>query len=597
VDSILTHKKTSNAKKVNDIIQPGIAARIIAMRSILQNIYGTQKGEAAFSRITTLLEAFSKKSNIPKAAALSESDTILITYGDTLLREGQPPLQTLHRFLDEHVKNTFSGLHLLPPFPYSSDDGFSVTDFFAIRPDLGSWADIRSIGERFRLMLDLIVNHVSAESSWFKNYLAGQKGFEELAIEVNPSTDLSIVTRPRFLPLLTEFKKHSGRRVHLWTTFSEDQIDLNFKSLNVLENMLKAMLFYVSQGAKMIRLDAIAYLWKEIGTPCIHLKQTHDMVRLFRRILDSVAPHVVLITETNVPHEENIQYFGNGWDESQMVYNFTLPPLLLYALSTGNARVLAEWIQSVSTPSAATMFLNFTASHDGIGVRPLERVLPATEIDRLADLVRRNGGYVSTRRNPDGTESPYEFNINYFDAIKAPGIVNDPFHIARFLASQAVALTLPGIPAVYIHSLLGSRNWAAGVELTGRARSINREKLSAEKVAAELADQRSIRARVFQPYRNMIRVRIRQPAFHPGSGAQVHHLDDRVLTIQRTCPNQSLFALTNLSADRLTVRLPDTKTDATLTDLLSGRRFSAGSVSMSPYDVLWVDNRVESALS
>jgi len=567
------------------------------MRSILQNIYGTIKGEAAFSRITTLLEEFSKKSNIPKVAAFSGSDTILITYGDTLQKEGEPPLQTLHRFLNEHAKGMFSGLHLLPPFPYSSDDGFSVTDFFAIRPDLGSWADIRSIGGRFRLMLDLVVNHVSAESSWFRNYLAGQKGFEELAIEVDPSTDLSIVTRPRLLPLLTEFKKHSGRRVHLWTTFSEDQIDLNYKSLDVLENMVQAMLFYVSQGAKMIRLDAIAYLWKEIGTPCIHLRQTHDMVRLFRSILDSVAPDVDLITETNVPHGENIQYFGNGCDEARMVYNFTLPPLLLYALSTGNARVLAEWIQSLSTPSADTMFLNFTASHDGIGARPLESILPATEIDRLTDLVHRNGGYVSTRRQPDGTESPYEFNITYFDAFKNPGIVNDPFHIARFLASQAVAVALPGIPALYIHSLLGSRNWTAGVELTGRARSINREKLFAEKVAAELADPRSIRARVFQPYRNMIRVRIRQPAFHPLSGAQVHHLDDRVLTIQRTCQNQTLFALTNLSADRLNIRLPDTKTDATLTDLLSGRRFCAGSVTMSPYDVLWLDNRVEPAFS
>ena len=559
------------------------------MRLILQNIYGKPKGEAAFSRVTAVLDVFSEKHRVGKAAAFSQSDVILITYGDTLFREGEQPLQTLHRFLDEHVKEVFSGLHILPFFPYSSDDGFSVTDFFMVRPDLGSWADIRSIGGRFRLMVDLVANHISAESRWFRNYLADRKGFEDLSIEVDPSADLSSVTRPRSLPLLTEFKKHSGRGVHLWTTFSADQIDLNYRSLDVLENMVQAMLFYVSQGAKIIRLDAIAYLWKDIGTPCIHLKQTHDMVRLFRRILDMVAPQAALVTETNVPHEENVQYFGDGSDESQMVYNFTLPPLLLYALTVGNARVLAEWIQTLSTPSPATTFFNFTASHDGIGVRPLEGVLPLSEIDRLADRVHRNGGHVSMRRRPDGTESPYEFNITYFDALKDPGVTDDPFHIARFLASQAVTLVLPGVPAVYIHSLLGSRNWTAGVEATGQARTINREKLSADIVATELADSCSIRARVFQSYGEMVRVRVRRPAFHPGAGTQVHHIDDRVLTVQRVCRDQTLYALTNLSAEKLTMTLPNVEHGLVLTDLLSGRRFNAEDIHMVPYEVLWLE--------
>jgi len=185
------------------------------MRSILDNIYGEPAGEAAFSRIKAVLDAFLKKNEVGRAAAFSASDAVLITYGDTLLREGEQPLQTLQRFLNEYAKDVFSGVHLLPFFPYSSDDGFSVTDFFAVRADLGSWADIRSIGGRFRLMVDLVANHVSAESRWFRNYLAAQKGFEDLAIEVDPFTDLSMVARPRSSPLLTEFKKDSGCRVHL----------------------------------------------------------------------------------------------------------------------------------------------------------------------------------------------------------------------------------------------------------------------------------------------------------------------------------------------------------------------------------------------
>jgi glycosidase len=519
----------------------------------------------------------------------SEADVILVTYGDTLLREGEQPLQTLDRFMETHTKKTFSGIHILPFFPYSSDDGFSITDFFKVRADLGSWSNIRGMGEHFRLMFDFVTNHISTQNPWFRKYLTNEKGFKNLAIKVDPAVDLSHVTRPRSHPLLTMFEKKSGQEVYLWTTFSADQVDLNYKSIQVLERMVQTLLFYVSQGATIIRLDAIAYLWKEIGTPCIHLKQTHEMVRLFRRILDSVAPQVVLISETNVPHEENVQYFGNGYNESQVVYNFSLPPLLLYALCTGTARFLADWINTLSTPSAVTTFLNFTASHDGIGVRPLEGILSSSDIDRLADRVKCNGGYVSTRRHADGTESPYEFNINYLDALKDPGVENDPFQIARFLASQAVALVLPGVPAVYIHSLLGSRNWSTGVELTGRTRTINREKLSADTIAAELTNPKSIRAQVFQPYQDMIHVRVCQPAFHPGADTQVHHIDDRVLTIQRSSHDQTLFALINLSADPLTMALPDMENSFVLTDLLSGRNFKADAIPMCPYEVLWLD--------
>ncbi|MFC1877754.1 hypothetical protein ACFL2E_10875, partial [Thermodesulfobacteriota bacterium] len=236
-----------------------------------------------------------------------------------------------------------------------------------------------------------------------------------------------------------------------------------------------------------------------------------------------------------------------------------------------------------------TTFFNFTASHDGIGVRPLEGVLSPSEIDRLADRVHRNGGHVSMRRRADGTESPYEFNITYFDALKDPGVSNDPFHIARFLASQAVALVLPGVPAVYIHSLLGSRNWASGIEGTGQARTINREKLSVDTIVVELANPKTIRARVFQSYRDMVRVRLRQPAFNPGAGTLVHHIDKRVLTVQRVCPEQTLYALTNLSDDNLAMTLPNVEHDLVLTDLLGGRRFTAEDIHMAPYEVLWLE--------
>lgn len=283
--------------------------------------------------------------------------------------------------------------------------------------------------------------------------------------------------------------------------------------MDVLGKMIEAMLFYVKQGATLIRLDAIAYLWKEIGTSCIHLSQAHDVVKLFRSILDQVAPHVIIITETNVPHEENISYFGDGRNEAQMVYNFTLPPLLFYSFVKEDATILCQWAKGLKLPSEANTFFNFTASHDGIGVRPLEGILPKAEIDRLTDIVHENGGNVSYKNNPDGSKSPYELNITYVDALLNKNADTDTYHARRFLASQAIQFALPGVPAVYIHSLLGSHNWSKGVEHTQRFRTINREKLEADNVEAQLRDSESFRSRIFFPYTEMIRIRKNSPRF------------------------------------------------------------------------------------
>jgi sucrose phosphorylase len=427
------------------------------VKSLLERIYGTKEGDMAYRRLRSLIDKVPQKRS-RRTGLFSQEDIFLITYGDTLLSSEpspkQTPLKIFHRFANRYLKGTFSTIHFLPFFPFSSDDGFAVIDYYTINPELGIWQDVRDFRTDFQLMFDYVLNHISAQSPWFQNYLADRKGYDTLAIEIDPATDLSMVTRPRPLPLLTEFKKESGETVHLWTTFSSDQVDLNYASIEVLEKMIDVMLFYIAQGATVLRLDAIAYLWKTVGTSCIHLPQTHDMIRLFRRILDQVAPDVILITETNVPHEENVSYFGDGSNEAQMVYNFTLPPLLLYTFIKEDATLLSRWAGELATPSENTTFFNFTASHDGIGVRPLEGIVPGHEIDRLVQTVKQNGGSVSLKQNPDGTQSPYELNITYIDALLKPGAKNDPHHVNRFLASQAIAYVLPWVPATYINMLI-----------------------------------------------------------------------------------------------------------------------------------------------
>jgi sucrose phosphorylase len=554
------------------------------VKQLLNKIYGAEIGKLALERLAPLIDNYP---SAPKAKKefFSQEDIVLITYGDTLTKPGQAPIATLHEFAVKYLQDAVSTVHFLPFFPYSSDDGFSVMDFFAINPQLGSWEDVNAIGNDFELMFDYVVNHFSSRSQWFANYLADEPGFEDFAIDVDPATDLSLVTRPRSLPLLSEYKKHDGKKVNLWTTFSADQIDFNFKSLDVLARMVEVLLFYVQNGAMILRQDAIAYLWKEIGTSCIHLTQTHDMLKLFRAILDIVAPDVMIISETNVPHDENISYFGNGRDEAQMVYNFTLPPLLFYSFINQNCEILTDWAAGLHLESPHNTFFNFTASHDGIGVRPLEGILPSKELDKLIDVVNANDGQVSYKRNPDGSDSPYELNITYVDAILAS---KDSDNANRFLAAQAIQYALPGVPATYIHSLLGSRNWTAGVKQTGRARTINREPLQVEAVINELNNPESFRSRVFYPYVDLIKTRRKQPAFHPNAVFEILEIDPRIFAIKRAGSNQVIYALTNLSSSPVKFSIPEMKSSHLMKDLLTDEEFDARRINMSPYQYIWL---------
>jgi sucrose phosphorylase len=557
------------------------------IKEILIRIYGEETGTKTFQEIVPLVENFQGRTKRTDDI-FSEKEHVLICYGDSLQKADEPPLQTMHHFCKTYFKDIFSTIHFLPFYPYSSDDGFSVMDYHAVRSDLGSWEDISTIQNEFKLMFDLVLNHVSAKSAWFQNYLRGEEGFEALAIEVDPDTDLTRVVRPRALPLLTPFEKKSGERVNLWTTFSADQIDLNFKAPSVLKLMIETLLMYIDKGASVIRLDAIAYLWKEIGTSCIHLRETHEVVKLLRAVLDATAPHVILISETNVPHQENISYFGNGEDEAQLVYNFTLPPLLLYSLIQGGASLLGTWAKTLVLPSKRTTFFNFTASHDGIGVRPLEGILLPSQVDMIADLMKKNRGRVSYKRNPDGTESPYELNITYIDALLRQSEQGDARHIKRFLASQAIQLILPGVPAIYIHSVLGSRNWLEGVEKTGRARTINRESLAVDTLISQIQNPGSFRARVFHAYIDLIRIRRQQPAFHPNAAAEVLELHPNVFALIRKHENQCIYTLTNVSSRVVPVSLSGIDIPPSLTDLLTGKIVGSESIRLEPYQYLWL---------
>ena len=562
--------------------------QITRLRERFNRLYGSLRAEQCIDRLAAMTGRYGIGYGKPEGAALwDEKTAVLITYADTLRRDGEKPLVTLRTFAEKHFEGVFSAIHLLPFFPWSSDDGFSVIDYRQVSPDCGRWKHIQDLSQRFDLMFDLVLNHVSRKSSWFKNYIAGVAPYRDYFIEADPKTDLSAVVRPRNLPLLTTVR-WNGAEKHLWTTFSDDQIDLNFANPDVLFEFLDILFFYIANGAKTIRLDAIAYLWKQPGTSCIHLEQTHEVVKLMRDLLDMVAPGVILLTETNVPHKENISYFGNG-DEARMVYQFSLPPLLLHALHTGNTQYLTGWAKTVcETPDGCTWF-NFTASHDGIGVRPLSGLIPDSELAALAEKVKSLGGQVSVKRNSDGSESPYELNITYFSALGG-----DEHQAARFLCSQTVLIGLKGVPGIYIHSLTATPNDQDGVKATGRARSINRKKWNADELET-LLNETNTTAQVFTEYSRRLKIRRKHPAFHPDAAQRVLDLGDDLFAFVRTAPDGKavtcISSFSNVRKDvRLDERIPELDNAAPCTDLLSSARISGENkvLILDPFQTVWL---------
>lgn len=536
---------------------------------LLELVYGPQTAKTEFPRLVNLLKQWRGKFTKPEQAGLSEKDVILITYGDQIRLPDQPPLQTLAGFCENHLLGLVNGIHILPFYPWSSDDGFSVMDYREVDPALGLWEDVERLGQTFRLMVDGVINHASAKGEWFQSFLRDEPPYRDYFFTVEGDPDLSQVVRPRTLPLLTEFQTAAGIR-KVWTTFSADQVDLDFRNPDVLIEIFDILLMYVQQGAQFIRLDAIAYLWKEPGTTCIHLHQTHAVIQLLRAVLDDIAPHVSLITETNVPHSDNISYFGDGNDEARMVYNFALPPLVLHTLQTGDATRLTHWASGLELPSGDVTFFNFLASHDGIGLNPVRGILTDREIDGLVQKCYRHGGLVSLKNNPDGTQSPYEMNINYFDALSDPDSEELlDLQVGRFMAAQAILLSLRGVPGIYFHSLFGSRGWKEGVKLTGQNRTINRQKCDLSFLQKEMTDPTSLRSLVFTRYRDLLARRTASPAFDPFGRQEFLEMGKGVLAVMRTSSdgNARMLCLQNITPIQL----------------------RAGNHLMKPYETKWTD--------
>lgn len=556
------------------------SALAVRLKELLEVIY-PGRAEEVCERLLEVAQRYREQLSSRQIAPPTAGTSCLITYADAVRREGEHPLHTLDEVLRKKVGDTVSDVHLLPMFPWTSDDGFAVVDFRQINPELGNWEDVATLSRDYALVFDFVANHVSASSPWFTGWLAGDPRYADFFITKETILDTAHVVRPRTTALFHDYQRTDGTTVSAWTTFGPDQIDLNAANPAVLVELTDVLLGYLARGASTIRLDAIGFLWKESGTTCLHLPQTHAIIKVWRALVDELSPGAQLLTETNVPHAENISYFGTGHDEAHQVYQFALPPLVLHAFVVGSTTKLASWAHHIGPVSSSATWFNFLSSHDGIGLRPTEGILTDDDRRALVDRTLAHGGVVSMAGLPDGSERVYELNINYLDALSAPEEVGDAAVVsAKGLAAHSILLSVVGVPAIYYHTLFGSSSDREGVRVSGIARRINREPLAADTLLAELTtdDRRRL---IFEGLCAMLDVRREQAGFSPYADQLVEHHDPRVFVVRRAAGSpDEVVAATNVSGEE--VSLPHLGGF----DLLTGRTCDA--VTLPPYGYAWL---------
>jgi len=532
----------------------------------------------------------------------AEKDMILITYGDMIHGEGKSPLAVLHNFVKTYNRGAINTLHILPFFPYSSDRGFAVVDFKMVDPNLGTWEDILNMAVDYDLMFDGVLNHCSSRSRMFREFLRGNRLFKDFFISYKSPDELtedqrSKIFRPRTSDILTKFHTIDGPR-YVWTTFSEDQIDINFRNPAALMAVIEGLLFYVRRGADILRLDAVTYIWAEPGTDCIHLPETHEIVKLLRDVMDVVAPTVALITETNVPHEDNISYFGNGYDEAHMVYNFALPPLVLHTFYTENATALSRWAQDLKVDSNVATFFNILDTHDGIGLMGVKGILSREDIDFIIQKAKEHGALISYKMTEDFTEEPYEINSTWWSAVNDDNCDEDVcLRVRRYIASRSIALVIQGVPAVYAHGAIGTPNDHETANKTKHNRDINRGVIDSTTAPEALKDPDSKLSLIRRYTSKLALTRTRYRAFHPHGDQRVLMISSDVFTVLRTSPekDQHILTMTNVTNRSSTIEIPLSELvieEKRWYDLLSKKECkvegSKLSVTFEPYDVIWL---------
>ncbi len=540
--------------------------------------------------IIHIIKRFNKK-NFKKKKVISEKTSLIICYGDSVYSNKKSSIKVFQNFFQKKLKKYFNTIHFLPFYPSSSDSGFAVKDHYKIENKLGNWTDIKKIAKSDNVMADVVINHSSARGLWFRNFLKNKKPGKDYFLSVDSKFDSSKVIRPRDHRLLKRINIFN-KKEYLWRTFSEDQLDLNFKNPSVLLRFIKIMINLVNHGVTVFRLDAIAYLWKESGTKCINLKQTHEIIKLLRIICNNLNVGTIIVTETNLPEKENLSYFGKN-DEAQWIYNFTLPPLLIHAFLFENSSYLNQWSRKLPITKNGNSYLNFISSHDGIGIRPTEGIFNKKILNNFLKRLKKNGSKFSYRKVKNKSKKVYEANITVFDALKKSD--NDPkgkFFLERYISAHSIMISFEGIPAVYFNSLFGKSNDEAKYIITGNNRDVNRYKWNYNNISKKLDNKNSKQSIFYQKISNLLSVKRKQKAFHPNASRHNINLGSKIFSFKRTSikKDQTIICITNLSSKFQKTNL--NKIYHNWNNLIGSKiEIKNKLLILKPFETIWLSNR------
>ena len=580
--------------KINQNINLDILKRL---NFIYRAIISEEKTLQYSKKINKLINIYKDKE--PKNSTKdywSENTMLLITYADRINRGlSGKTLNDFGKFYKQYLEKFINSIHFLPFFPSSGDGGFSVKNHNDVDKAYGTWEDIQSLSKKANIMTDLVLNHSSSKGDWYKNFLDDKNPGKNYFYVVDKNYDCSKVVRPRDHDLLTEIELQNKKKF-LWCTFSHDQIDLNFKNPDVLLEFIRLILKLSSYGIKIFRLDAVAFIWKQPGTTCLNLSQTHEIIKLLRDIVDQLDKNLIIVTETNLPKQENLSYFGKN-DEAHWIYNFSLPPLIVNTFLFEDSVALTKWSMKMPPAQLGNAYLNFIASHDGIGMRPAEGVLSDKEIKKMLQRLKKNGSKFSMRKLSNNEEKVYEANISLFNALQfTDSDLKGKFALKRFIAAHCIILAIEGVPAFYFNSLFATKNDEETFASTGVKRNLNRYKWHYSTLVNLIKTNNTIEKNCYETFKKLISIRKIQPAFHPNATQFTLNLDKNIFAVWRQSRDrkQSIFALTNVSSK--TIKLNTNKInlidDEQWFDLLSQETKITDDqyIKLMPFQSLWITN-------
>ncbi len=562
--------------------------------SKLSNIYKSSLSKKDLyhlkDEIIHIINIFNRK-NKKKKKNISEKTSLIISYGDSVYSSQKGSIKVFHSFFKKNLKSYFDSIHFLPFYPSSSDSGFAVKDHYKIENRLGNWSDIKKISKSNNIMADMVINHSSARGLWFKNFLKNKRPGKDYFLTINSKFNISKVVRPRDHKLLKKiniFKKTD----YLWRTFSPDQIDLNFKNPSVLLRFVKIMIHLINNGVTIFRLDAIAYLWKESATSCINLKQTHEIIKLLRIINNLLNIKTIIITETNLPENENLSYFGNN-DEANWIYNFSLPPLLIHGFLFENSTYLNKWSKNLPSTKNGNSYINFIASHDGIGIRPTEGIFYKKTLNDFIKRLKKNGSKFSFRKIKNKSKKIYEANITVANALKKSDYDKKGiFFLERYISAHAIMISFEGVPAIYFNSLFGTSNDEAKFVITGNNRDVNRYKWNLDNISKKLINKKSKQSIIFNKLVNLLSIRRKQKAFHPNALRYNVNFGSKIFAFKRISidKKQTIICITNLSSKIQKPKL--NKTYIQWKNIIGPKiRIEKNIILLRPYETIWLSNK------